>query len=100
MQRFIQAQDVARAQFANHFTEPHSGGAVNLVDEKKIFAITEVRAGGAWSCVYFNSDKEGREFTRNGSGNASFFIPWVAETMRFTGVTEVSGYWIPAGLVM
>lgn len=99
MNRFIQAQDVARAPYANHFTVPHSGGAVTLINDKKIFAITEVRSAGAWSCIYFNSDEEGIEYTRNGNGNASFFIPWVAEHLRFTGVTEVSGYWIPAGLV-
>lgn len=98
MGKMIQAQDVARAPFSNAFTLQDNAGAVVLNDPERVYAITEVRASGAWTASYSNSDRDGEVYTRNGSGNSQFTpIPWVAEDVSFSGVDEVSGYWIPAG---
>lgn len=100
MQRFIQRQDIDRAKCSNHFTLQGSAGALVLQDPNRIYAITEVRAAGAWSCTFSNSDPDGLVYTRNGSGSGQFNpVPWVGEVFNFTGIQEVSGFWIPAGLV-
>lgn len=100
MRKFLALQDIARAPYANHFTELHDTNVVNLNDPLKIFVITEVRAGGAWTCEFTNSSADGKIYIRNGNGIQSF-VPqaFVGESLKFTGVTEVSGYFIPAGKV-
>ncbi|TGK79268.1 hypothetical protein EHQ23_19645 [Leptospira bourretii] len=100
MRKFLAAQDIARAPYANHFTELHDTNVVNLNDPQKIYVITEVRSGGAWTCEYTNSSADGEVYTRNGSGIQTFFPKaFVGENLKFTGVTEVSGFFIPAGKV-
>ncbi|MCT8335761.1 hypothetical protein NUH30_18895 [Leptospira sp. 85282-16] len=101
MRKFLAAQDIARAPYANHFTEPHDATIVTLNDPEKIYVITEVRSSGAWTCEYTNSSADGKVYSRNGNGIQSF-IPkaFTAENLKFVGVTEVSGYYIPAGKVL
>ncbi|WCL51511.1 hypothetical protein [Leptospira sp. GIMC2001] len=96
MQKAPNAQDLAFAPILNQITVPHTAGAVSLNEEDRFYAITEVRAAGAWTCAYKNSDPNADDQNRNGSGNQLFPVPWIVERAVFTDVTEVSGYFIPA----
>lgn len=105
-------QSIAVSRILNHFTFQANhrvneydlgsaailagAGTVSLQDPKKIYVILEVRAAGAWSVAYRNSDSKAGPYTRNGSGNAVFPQEFICERAQFTGVTEVSGYWIGA----
>jgi len=111
--KYLLQQSIAQGKFQNHFTfqANHAlneyaydeapvlagAGVVNLSAPKKMYVILEVRAAGAWSLTYRNSDTQAPPYTRNGSGNALFPQEFVCEQAVFTGVTEVSGYWIEAG---
>jgi len=93
--KFIHPQDLKRSSLQNNFTLQGTAGILNLIDSKKFYCITEVRASGAWSCNYINS--KGESFNRNGSGNLQYTVPWSAEAFNFTGILEVSGFFMEVG---
>jgi hypothetical protein len=87
MQKIFNAIDAQQAKLRNQFTQAHTANAVNLIEDNKVYCVTEVRASGAWTVSVDG-------VTRNGSGNTQFFNPIAGDTLRFAGVTEVSGYFI------
>ncbi|MBE7411402.1 MAG: hypothetical protein HS129_04945 [Leptospiraceae bacterium] len=95
--KFVHPNDQERGEIQNNFTLQGSGGALVLNDRDKLYLITEVRASGAWSCNYTNS--KGESYTRNGSGNTLLHPPWSAEILVFSGILEVSGYFMEVGNV-
>ena len=91
MKKSFNLGDLERAKVSNTFTEQAVAGAVNLSNPKRIYCITEVRSGGAWSVSYVNN---GNQYTRNGSGSIHYYFPISSESLQFTGVTEVSGFFL------
>ncbi|MDI7166627.1 hypothetical protein [Leptospira santarosai] len=101
MRKSFTVQDLELARINNHFTIPLNGGNGNseiiLNDKEKIFVILEVRALGAWTIDYLNNSAkdEIQEYTRNGNGNEQFTVPFAVEKATLTGISEVSGFFIP-----
>lgn len=94
MRKLVNFQEHELAKVQNHFTQQGEAGVVSLADEQLYFAILEVRAAGAWTCIYNNLDPNRDVSTRNGNGDLSFAVPWIVNTANFTGVEEISGYYV------
>ncbi|PNV74384.1 hypothetical protein BES34_014295 [Leptospira inadai serovar Lyme] len=89
----ISLQDLARLQFQNQFTVP---GTEVLNDPDKLYFITAIEATGPWtiSIKSENQDEKFRTFTRTGKGPEQFFLPVCVDEATFTGVSEVSGFYL------
>ncbi|TGK41216.1 hypothetical protein [Leptospira andrefontaineae] len=88
-------QDLARLQLQNQFNIP---GSVELNDPKKLYFITAIHATGAWTILgsTLNQDPKFRPFTKNGTGPIQFLFPLCLEEASFSGILEVTGFFIPA----
>ncbi|TGM04869.1 hypothetical protein EHQ76_07445 [Leptospira barantonii] len=88
-------QDFSRLEFQNQFTVP---GNTILNANDRLYFITEVTSPGAWTihAKGNNADQNLRNYDRRGTGDKQFFRPICASEVSFSGVTEVSGFWINA----
>ncbi|PJZ51562.1 hypothetical protein CH380_19120 [Leptospira adleri] len=107
MRKVFTAQDLELSRINNHFTiplvsvdeegNPIPSPKIVLTNPERIFVILEVRAAGPWTITYLNNSAkdEEQEYTRNGNGNEQFTVPFSVEKATLTGISEVSGYFIP-----
>lgn len=80
-------QDVNVSAVRNQFTQ-QNGNPLN--DPNRIYFVTSIR-GTNWT---MNVKNNGNQYTRSGSTDMQFYVPVVANVIVFTGITEVSGFYI------
>lgn len=95
MRKSLTFGDFHRLRFQNQFT---LSGSVILNSPDRQYFLTHVQASGPWTihAKGNNADSEMSEYDRKGTGDFQFFIPLCASEFSFTGVNEVSGFWINA----
>lgn len=94
MANTLKLLDFHKYQFEHQFSLPPSDTLFQ--DPSKRFFITSINAGGGWAINYKIVYQE-KAYTRNGNGSTQFYLPICTES-KFTtsGITEISGFWIPA----
>ncbi|WP_154696766.1 hypothetical protein [Leptospira interrogans] len=107
MRKTFTIQDLELSRINNHFTTPlvtvNEEGVpipnpkIVLNDSKRIFVILEVRASGPWAIDFMNNSAKDnvQNYIRNGNGSEQFTVPFAVESATLTGISEVSGYFIP-----
>ncbi|EMJ62100.1 MULTISPECIES: hypothetical protein [Leptospira] len=94
----ITLQDIGRIQYQNQFTVL---GTESLNDSGRLYYITNIHALGDWtiSVKGNNADQKLTNYSRSGTGDFQFFLPLCVSEVSFSGVIEVSGFWVNASLV-
>ncbi|TGM99693.1 hypothetical protein [Leptospira yasudae] len=95
MKKSLTFGDFQRLKFQNQFTVP---GTSILNSSDRQYFLTHIHASGPWTIHIKgnNADSEMSVYDRKGSGDLQFFLPLCASEVSFTGVSEVSGFWINA----
>lgn len=88
---YIPFQDLQRSSLENQFSVLPADTLFTETD--KIFCITEIEAGGAFTLTY--KTVKGVVYTRGGSGNTQYFNPICFQTLvGSAGITKLSGFWL------